>query len=78
MASAASVSAEKRRAAKKGKRYAAAHRRVSQTCLSVRTWLDNAPFGAPLPCFLRVILSENRKCTFRDHALEANLFLALW
>jgi hypothetical protein len=32
-------------------------------------WLDNAPFGAPLPCFMRVILSENRKYTFRDHAL---------
>jgi hypothetical protein len=60
VASAASVSAERRRAA----RHAAAHRRVSQTCLSVRTWLDNALFGAPLPCFLRVILSENRTPLF--------------
>jgi hypothetical protein len=68
------VSAERRRA----ERHAAAHRRVSQTCLSVRTRLDNAPFGAPLPCFLRVILSENRKCTFRDHALEANLRARSW
>src|SRR5579872_86044 len=38
-------------------------------------WLDNAPFGAPLPLSWRMIFTENRNSTFRDHALpEASLF----
>jgi hypothetical protein len=59
VASAASVSAE----------------RLARCKLAARSrawrghWLDNAPFGAPLPSFLRVIFSENRNYTFRDHAL---------
>ena len=59
VASAASEGAERR-----------ARRRTSsaQPRLSRGHWLDNAPFGAPLPCFKRVILSENRNSTFRDHA----------
>jgi len=31
-------------------------------------WMD-APAGAPPPFLGSMILSENRKCTFRDHAL---------
>jgi hypothetical protein len=37
---------------------------------AVRTLVGHAPFGAPLPFFVRVILSENRDCTFRDHGLR--------
>jgi hypothetical protein len=48
------------------------------TCLSVRTWLDNAPFGAPLSLFVwRMILVRKPDATLRDHALGEHLFLGL-
>ena len=68
VASAASESAERRRAA----------RRAARSRAWRGHWLDNAPFGAPLPCFLRMILSENRTPLFGIMRRGKRIFVAWW
>jgi hypothetical protein len=47
-----------------------AHRNPMRAALATARRIRLTFVGVPDPCLMRMIWSENRKCTFRDHAVS--------